>query len=167
MDPVHLVHLVPPVQQDLDQLAVETTPLCQPMAALVQVDHALQVLALRFVQGNQVRAQVLDNDRDRYQAADHSHHVMVAVEQVDQVVDIPVAVAQVREVDQAAAVLLPAAAAVVQAAQLREVAPVERARLVAHLVAVAPKVARLANRNLGRLVAKRSITYAHQLLVAQ
>ena len=160
MDPVHLV------QQDLDQLAVETTPLCQQMAALDQVDHALQVLALRFVQGNQVRAQVLDNDRDRYQAADHSHHVMVAVEQVDQVVDIPVA-AQLLEVDQAAAVLLPAAAAVVQAAQLREVAPVERARLAAHLVEVVPKVAKLANRNLGRLVAKRSITYAHQLLVAQ
>lgn len=160
MDPVHLV------QQDLDQVAVETTPLCQPMAALVQVDHALQVLALRFVQGNQVRAQVLDNDRDRYQAADHSHHVMVAVEQVDQVVDIPVA-AQLLEVDQAAAVLQPAAAAVVQAAQLQEVALVERARLVAHLVEVVPKVAKLANRNLGRLVAKRSITYAHQLLVAQ
>lgn len=160
MDPVHLV------QQDLDQLAVETTPLCQQMAALDQVDHALQVLALRFVQGNQVRAQVLDNDRDRYQAADHSHHVMVAVEQVDQVVDIPVA-AQLLEVDQAAAVLQPAAAAVVQAAQLQEVALVERARLVAHLVEVVPKVAKLANRNLGRLVAKRSITYAHQLLVAQ
>lgn len=160
MDPVHLV------QQDLDQLAVETTPLCQQMAALDQVDHALQVLALRFVQGNQVRAQVLDNDRDRYQAADHSHHVMVAVEQVDQVVDIPVA-AQLQEVDQAAAVLQPAAAAVVQAAQLQEVALVERARLVAHLVEVVPKVAKLANRNLGRLVAKRSITYAHQLLVAQ
>ena len=91
-----------------------------------------------------MRAQVLANARDRYLAADHSHRVMVAVEQVDQVVDIPVAVAQ-----------------------LREVAPVELAKLVVHLVAVAPKVAKLANRNLGRLVAKRSITYVHQLLVGQ
>lgn len=134
------------------------------MAVHVQVDHAHQ---LRFVRGNQVRAQVLANARDRYLAADHSHRVMVAVEQVDQVVDIPVAVAQLREVVQVAAVARPEVAAVVQVVQLREVAPVELAKLVAHLVAVVPKVARLANRNLGRLVAKRSITYVHQLLVAQ
>ena len=164
MDPVHRAHRAP---ERLDQVAAETIHLCQPMAVHVQVDHALQVLALRFVRGNQVRAQVLANARDQYLAADHSHRVMVAVEQVDQVVDIPGAAAQLREVVQVAAVARPEVAAVVQVVQLREVAPVELAKLVAHLVAVAPKVARLANRNLGRLVAKRSITYVHQLLVAQ
>jgi len=149
------------------QVVAETIPLCQPMVAHVQVDHVPQVLALQFVQDNKEHAQVLVSAPVRYQAVVHFHLVMLA-EPVDQAAVIPAA----ELVAQAEPVALAEAEAVRQVVVVRvdQVDRVDQAagvKLVAHSVEVAPRVARLANRSLGRLVGKRSITYAHQLLVAQ
>jgi hypothetical protein len=114
-----------------------------------------------FALDNQERVLDLDNDLVLFLVADLSRPEMELHAPVAQVVVITAALRSEVEV------LLVAhapVAQVVQVAQVHAVAvPVKRA---AHSVA-AEKVARpIANRNLERLVVKRSIIYAHLLLVA-
>lgn len=132
------------------------------MGALVVHDH--QDLERQFAQANLERDLVLDNDLDPFPAVDHSPHVMVALAEL--------ARTQVEQVDQAVAVLQVEQVDHLAADQVDQVDQVEDLValpvLAVHLV-VAVKVAvnPIANRNHEKPVVKRSITYAHQLLVAQ
>ena len=141
---------------------METILLCQQMVEDL-ADHDLLVLARQFVRDNQERAQVLVSVPVLFLVVDPSQRAMVVRVEVELVeVTTPVVRSEVELVLVAHA---PVAQVVPedQVVQARAVAvPAKHAVLS---VAVA-KVARpIDNKNHGRLVAKRSIIYAHQLLV--
>ena len=144
------------------QVAVEIIHLCQPMGDQVVHDH--QDLVRQFAQANLERVLVLDNDLDQFPVVDHSRPAMAEL--------VEVARMPGEEVDQAEAVLLVEQVdlqAADQVAQADQVVAQEALPVLAVLLVVAVKLAvnLIANKNHERLVAKRSITYAHQLLVAQ
>lgn len=133
------------------------------MGDLAVHDH--QELAPQFAPVNLEPALVLVNVQVLFPAVAPSHHVMVAPlvlaaapmpgEEVDQVAAVLVA----EQVDPPVVHQDPVAQVVALAVQQVLAAPL--------VVAVKLAVKLIANRNHERLVAKRSITYVHQLSVAQ
>ena len=129
-----------------------------------QVVHDHQDLVRQFAQANLERVLVLDNDLDQFPVVDHSRPAMAELVEVARMpgeeVDLAEAVLLVEQVDLQAAD---------QVAQADQVVAQEALPVLAVLLVVAVKLAvnLIANKNHERLVAKRSITYAHQLLVAQ
>ena len=132
--------------------------------------HYHQVQVHQSGQGNRERDQVLDSDPDQFPVVVHSHRVMVEREEAVDPVDM-----QVHQIDPAVALVVAqvevvdlVALAVQEAlADLAAVdVAVDRGKPAGHLDAEVKAVKQIAHRNRAKLVAKRSITYAHQRLAA-